>query len=302
VTLVSAVLADARRQFMTSQRDRYNVLTATITATATSLTLTYDLTAQNTAIVAGNVLELDIEQMLVVAVSGQTVTVIRGYQGTTKTAHTAGLTVRISPILFDGDLFTALNHELRDLSTPQAGLFQVPAPYEFTPGGNIGYDLPLPLRSLAHIVDVFAVRYKEPQGLWPRVYHWRFDRNANTSDFPSGMSIELKGSFSSGFIHRVWYKAGFVSVESINDDVEATTGLPAEALDILAMGCAIRAANPREIARDFHERQGDTRRPGEVQIGANLQAPRLLTMKYQTRLSAEASRLIKDYPTLAPSL
>lgn len=299
MTLVRDVVAEARRQFMTSQRDRYNTLSADISSTATAVSVTYDTGAQaSTAIITGSVIEVDLESMLVVAVSTLTLTVIRGFNGSAKKTHVSGSLVKVNPILLDLDLFVAINHELGALSAPQAGLYQVDT-YEFTPSGDVGYNLPLPLRSQAPILDVFAVRWKEPRGEWLRAYEWRFDRNANASDFSAGMSLEFKGGVEAGRTHRIWYKAGFSPVESLSDDLESVSGLPDTAVDIVVYGAALRASNPREIARNFHERQGDTRRATEVPVGAQLQSGTVLRAEYRRRLSEERSRLLRDWKRLA---
>lgn len=296
MTLVRDVIADARRQFMTTQKDRFNVLAGTITSSATTLTVTYDPAASNTttptAVVPGQPIEIDIESMLVVGVTGTTLTVIRGHLGTTKTAHTAGALIRVDPILRDGDLFTAANHELRDLSSPLNGLFRVDT-YNFTPTGTTGYDLPLPLRGETSILGVVSVHWQEPQGYWPAVKGWRFERAADVTEFGSGYSLALLEDLPAGRLTRVRYKAGFAPVESLSDDLESVSGLHMEAVDIVAMGAALRAADPREIGRNFHERQGDPRRATEVGAGAQLQAPAALRKKYAERKSAERARLYK---------
>jgi hypothetical protein len=299
MTLVRDVVAEARRQFMTSQRDRYNTLGADITSSALTLSVSYDTGAQaQTAIIAGSVIEIDLESMLVTDVSTLTLTVIRGFNGSAKKAHTAGTLVKVNPVLLDLDLFVALNRELQGLSAPQNGLYQVNT-YEFTPSGDVGYDLPLPLRGVAPILDVFAVRWQEPRGFWPRVYGWRFDRKANITDFASGMSLEFKqGVEGAGRLHRAWYKAGFAPVESLSDDLESVSGLPDTAVDIAVYGAALRAANPREIGRNLYERQGDTRRAAEVPVGAQLQSGTVLRAEYKMRVSAERSRLHRDWKFL----
>jgi hypothetical protein len=291
VTLVSDVIGQARRHFMATQRDRYQTLSADCTATATTITVTYDTAAQQTAVIAGTTLEIGIESMLVTAVSSTALTVIRGFNSSTKTAHKSGDLIKLNPVLLDFELFNAINNELRDLSSPGVGLFQVDT-YEFTPSGNIGYDLPLPLRSIATILEVFAVQWQEPQKDWRRVYHWKFQRATNTSDFPSGFGLMFKGTVESGRIHRVFYKAGFVPFDAITDDV-SSSGLMDEAIDVLAMGAAIRASESREISRSFFERQGDTRRPSETPPGSQLQGASALRAHYMMRRSAERSRLHK---------
>jgi hypothetical protein len=295
MTKVSEILADARNQFMTSQHDRYNTLGADLSATATTATFTFDTGGQQvTAIVAGTEIEIDLEAMLVVAggAGATTATVLRGYRGSAKKAHTSGTLVRVRPVLRDQDLFVALNHELRSLSSPLNGVYRVDR-YEFTPTGNIGFDLPLPLRFVTTVLDVFAVRYKQPQGYWMAAEEWKFDRMANTTDFPSGLSLTFPGGAVPGWLHRVWYRAGFSTVEALTDDVEAVAGIHSEAIDILAMGCAIRTADTREIARNLHERAGDARRASEVPPGASLNAPAALRKLYDTRKAEERARLLR---------
>jgi hypothetical protein len=63
------------------------------------------------------------------------------------------------------------------------------------------------------------------------------------------------------------------------------------------MGVQIRLMAPREIKRNFTESQGDTRRADEVGAGAVGASVNNLIRMRRDRITAEAAKLIRQYPT-----
>jgi len=95
VSTVSQVITRTQRQLLSGVVEERNKLSATITATATSCVLTYDLGSVR----QGSVLEIDSEQVYVwdVIESSKTLTIERGFNGTTAAAHTGGSVCVINP-------------------------------------------------------------------------------------------------------------------------------------------------------------------------------------------------------------
>ncbi|WP_196300826.1 hypothetical protein, partial [Streptococcus pneumoniae] len=89
------------------------------------------------------------------------------------------------------------------------------------------------------------------------------------------------------------YKSAFGQLSgAAAENVEASTGLPATAIDIVAMGSAIRSVEAREIHRTQTTSQGDTRRVQDVPMGNALQSTSVLRRTRNERIAEEAARLI----------
>jgi hypothetical protein len=73
-------------------------------------------------------------------------------------------------------------------------------------------------------------------------------------------------------------------------------GYPESAEDILVVGAQIRLIAPREIKRNFTESQGDTRRADEVSAGAVSNSIVSMLRMRRDRITAEASKLTRQYP------
>ena len=93
-------------------------------ATGTAFTISE---AANSGIVKGIIIEINEELMYVTSVDGTTVNVIRGYGGSiaSPTGHAVDSLVRVSPKFPTHRIIDAINHDLRDLSAPDSGLFQI---------------------------------------------------------------------------------------------------------------------------------------------------------------------------------
>ena len=114
----SVVINRTLRQLLSGVVEQKNKLAANLSASATSLTVSYDLDGLR----KGTVFEIDSEMFYVwEATPGtKTLTVERGFNGSTATTHTAGAIVTTSPRFPRSQILEALNDELRDLSSPSA--------------------------------------------------------------------------------------------------------------------------------------------------------------------------------------
>lgn len=291
-TTVAKVLADARNFLMSSQRDTFNVLTSDINTSVTTVSVNLDASLWT----SGSAIEIDLEVMLVTAVSSSTLTVIRGMNGTAAASHTNGALIRLNPVFFDSMLLVQLNGELLDLCSPFNGLFAekyVDVTYN---ASRRGYDL----TSSTTVEDILDVRYATSGSDkdYPRP-SFEFARHMPTGDFASGNAIFIERGGYPGRTVRVFYKGPYTPVTALTDTLESTAGMHAEGVDIPAVGTAIRATVGREVARNMYEFQGDTRRASEVNPGANNQAAAGLRTLRQQRIQAEMSRLNARWPGVA---
>lgn len=286
----TAVIDKTLRQILSGVIEQRNKLSATINATATTVVLSYDLDG----IRAGQVFEIDSELFYVwEAVSGtKTVTVQRGWNGTTAAAHTAGAVVTVNPRFPRAQIFEALNDELKDLSSPMHGLFQIKT-FDFDYNGTADI---INLPPVLSIIDLVGVHIRVTGDNYEWVRKVRLLRDLPTDDFSSGYGLKFENRIRSGRL-RIVYKAPFTPLTNETQHLVNYAGLPSTCEDIINLGVQIRLMAPREIKRNFTESQGDTRRSEEVSAGAVSNSVNNLIRMRRERIQAEATRLMRQYPT-----
>ncbi len=290
MSTVSQVINRVQRQLLSGTVEERNKLAASLTATATSVTFQYDLSG----IRPGSVIQIDAELMYVweVAVASKTATVERAFNGTTAATHANSSIVTLNPKFPRNQIFEALNDELADLSSPVHSLFRVKT-YDFNyNAADRQSNLSIP----DEIIDIIDVRYRYISSDYKQVNQFKLLRNMPTKDFGSGIALQIDSQITSGSM-RVVYKTHFTKVAQETDNLQIISGFPESAEDILVMGCEIRLVAPREVKRNFTESQGDTRRPDEVPSGAVGNSLTNLIRMRRDRITAEAAKLNKLYPT-----
>ena len=325
-TTFSDLIEKVYRRLLSGQRDMTALLSQAIDATTDTIPLDG---VQANMVTPGGYLSVDLEVMYVLTWSGTQATVIRGYQGSTATAHLDNAPVYCNPKFTKYDISVAINDDLRDLSSPTNGMFRVDSTsIPFNPVFQ-GYDLgDLP----NDFIDVLSVNFRiaPPTHNFPAIRDWRIQRqmfnSAGTADsiFPSGQGIQLYQSGWPGLPMYLMYSAPFIPLVNLDDDVCLTPvnnmpaetapynykgvvplgndgkpvklpNLPATAVDIPALGAQIKLMESREIKRNFIEGQPDSRKAQEVPPGATSASIRALQMERQARIDAEADRLARQY-------
>lgn len=289
------LIEQTRSHLMGSKRDGRNQLSGAHDASTTTFNLTHDLSA----IRGGAKLSVGLEDVHVWSSDAQakTATVDRGEFGSTAAAHADGAVVLVNPVFSTNDILRAINAEIAGLSSPGNGLYQMKA-VDITYSSAIqGYDLD---GVDADFIDIYEVAYKSegPSADWPRIDSYRVERSMDTDEFASGNALIVFQGGNPGQALRVRYRAAFDSLSALTDNVVTVSGVPTTMHDIVAISAALHLASGREVARNFDEWQGDTRRAEEVPPGANAQALRGLMMLRQRRIDEEAARLQKQYPTM----
>lgn len=249
----------------------------------------YDLTG----IREGAVLEIDSELMYVWAVEtgSKTVTVERGFNGTTATTHASGTVTIVNPRFPRHQILEAINDDLYDLAAPANGLYRIRNLDLSWNGSDILVNLP----AVGDIIDVIQVRIRYTSTDYPVLRNVQLVRNLPTSDFGSGVALKMNEPDRAATL-RVVYKSPFSRVTKESDDLQTVAGYPLSAEDILVMGAQIRLMAPREIKRNLTESQGDTRRADEVPSGAVSNSVMNLMRLRRDRIMAEATKLDSQYP------
>ena len=277
---------------MNGYAENRNKLAVAYTAGGSTLTFSYT----PDGIRAGARLSIGLNTFYVWSVENQVAHVSGGEDGSIDANAAVGSIVRVAPRFTDDEIWKALSGDLNDLSSPSSGLFGI-GTVDLTYNAIVnGYDLGPVSDSL---LSIYEVKYLTPgpQLDNPRIHTngWRLNRNAITTQFPSGLSMQLFEPAYPGYNLRVVYRSLLTMPTTTLANV-SSSGLLPSAQDLPPIGAAIRLMSGREIKRNFTEGQGDTRRASEVPPGAIMQSSRNLQILRQQRIAAEAARLDALYP------
>jgi len=289
MTTVATVLNRASRQMLAGAVEERNKLATSLDSSATSVVATYDLGGLRT----GSVFEIESELLYVwnANPAAKTLTVERGYAGTTATSHTSGAILTLSPRFPRAQMLDAVNAELDDLSSTMNGLFRV-VTVDLTYNGS---DRQINITSSGTVLELLDVRLRYLADEHPVIHGVRLQTGLPTTDFASGNTLVFDDDIMAGTV-RVRYKAPFVRATSESSDLTTDCFLPTTCDDIVETGVMLRMMNAREIKRNLIESQGDTRRPDEVPPGAIRDSATSLVRLRRERIIAEAARLKAQYP------
>ena len=237
------------------------------------------------------------ELMYVISVTSTTISVMRGYAGSTAATHTAGDIVRVSPKFPTHRIISSLNDDLADLSAPGQGLFQMKTTSFTYNAGVDGYNL-TGLTS-AEIDSIYSVTYADigSEAAEPQVSSWRLRRNRDTDAFSSGLALILYTGAWPGQKITVMYKSPFTSITD-GTTARSTVGLATTAYDLPPLGAAMALMTTTPIRREFLDAEGTSRMADEVPPGAISASFRDLMGRRRARVEAESGRLVSQYPQL----
>jgi len=291
VATLGTVIDRTVRQLLSGTVEERNKLAASVSATATTVSVQYDMKG----IREGVVIQVDAELMYVweIAVGSKSATVERGWNGTTAVAHATNSIVVVDPKFPRNQIVEAINAELDDLSSPMNGLFQVKTMDIDYNGSWTMLNIP----TTDTIIDLISVSSRYLTTEYQQIRRVRLIRDLPNDDFNSGYALKFDEDVSTSRIHIV-YKTPFTNVSTESHNIQNMTGLPSSCEDILIIGAQIRLVNPREVKRNFTESQGDTRRAEEVTAGAVSGSITNLLRMRRDRITSEAAKLQRQYPTI----
>jgi hypothetical protein len=290
MSTVGTVIDRTVRQLMSGTVEERNKTTSAINATVTSVTFQYDLSG----IRPGGVIQIDSELMYVweISAGSKSVTVERGWNGTTAAAHAASSIATVDPKFPRAQILEAMNAELDDLASPMNGLFQI----KILELNYNGTDLMVNLPTTDKIIDLISVSLRYISTDYIKVRRCRLIRDLPNDDFNTGYAVRFDEQVRAGRMIIV-YKTPFSNVTNESQNIQNVTGLPTSCEDILILGSQIRLVGPREVKRNFTESQGDTRRSDEVPSGAVSNSITNLLRMRRDRITSEAAKLMRQYPT-----
>ena len=269
----------------TLRQDRQTHITATVSATATTITVA---SANN---ISSGIIQIDDELIYVDSYDRNTGVLSippygRGYNGTSAATHQLGARVIVSPTFPSVDVKDAINETLLatfpDLYTTGTHTFT------FSPAKST-YSLP------DEVETVLSVSYETigPSKEWAPVRGWRVDSMANTDSFNSRNSISLYSGVEPGRTVQVFYTAAPSVMDTNDDDFEIVTGLPASCKDVIILGATARLASyidPGRLTFGSAESDQQSQIAGRA-YGAGTNTSKFLLALYDKRLAEEARKL-----------
>jgi hypothetical protein len=290
MSTVGTVVDRTLRQLMSGTVEERNKTVGALTATSTSVVFQYELGGLR----QGGVIQIDNELMYVWEVSqgSKSVTVERGWNGTAAVAHAASSVTIVDPRFPRAQVLEAINAEIDDLSSPMNGLYQIKS-LELNYNGTWNM---INLPTTDKIIDLVSVTVRYIATDYPKITRCRLIRDLPNDDFNAGYAIRFDEQVRAGRMIVV-YKAPFTNVTTEAQNLQNISGFPTTAEDILMMGAQIRLVSPREVKRNFTESQGDTRRSEEVPTGSVSSSINNIIRMRRDRITAEAARLARQYPT-----
>jgi hypothetical protein len=290
MSTVGTVVDRTLRQLMSGTVEERNKTVGALTATSTSVVFQYELGGLR----QGGVIQIDNELMYVWEVSqgSKTATVERAWNGTTAAAHVSGSVAIVDPKFPRAQVVEAINAEIDDLSSPMNGLYQIKS-LELNYNGTWNM---INLPTTDKIIDLVSVTVRYIATDYPKITRCRLIRDLPNDDFSAGYAIRFDEQVRAGRMIVV-YKAPFTNVTTEAQNLQNIAGFPTTAEDILMMGAQIRLVSPREVKRNFTESQGDTRRSEEVPTGSVSSSINNIIRMRRDRITAEAARLARQYPT-----
>ena len=192
------------------------------------------ITVDSGANLGAGVAEIEDELVYIQSVSGTTVTVApdgRGYRGTTAATHADNTRITMNPLVPRVAIKRALNDTIKGAYPKLRGKATDTFTYS---GATVTYELP------AECDDVLQVTYEAtgPTGVWPRVYNYQVDKNANTSDYASGKTITLLGPEQGRTVQVTYTKKP--SALSASADLLTASGLEDTARACIVAGAVWR--------------------------------------------------------------
>lgn len=288
-TTVLDLVEETRRLVYGSSRPSVNRLPTTITDSASTITLEFDLKGA----VQGALLEVDDELMWVVSSVGpsKTVTVVRGYFGTTPIGHDAETIVEVNPRFPRIYIKRALQQEIDSWGSR---LFKVAASNISLSSTSRIYDL-----GVADFISVLDIRLSPFSGRTTRsnAYRWNLLRDMDELDFPSGSALQFPGTFPSDGKARVKVAQKFdVITEWEDTTIVEDLGLTSSMLDIPPVGAAWRLMSAKEVGRTDMTSQPEPRRSEEVPAGHMASVAAQLKKLRDDRIEEERWTQMQRYP------
>lgn len=283
-----------RRELRGFTLDQASMCTLDQDMLASDTTFTADLT--DIAEMSRGLVEIDDELILVKSFDSTTgvVTVLgglngRGAEDTTAASHTADAIITMSPTFPRQAIKDAITDSITNLY-PTLVVFGT-TEFDFV-AARVEYPMP------ADAEDVWTVvgRWVGPEIVSGAMPNWRFSTHPNTTDFPTGRSIQLWTGITPGQTVKVVYTKRPALLSSNSDDFATVTGYPDRVADLVVWDAARRLLPSVMSARLQQTSVESTERSQLVSTGDVARAVQTYSAMYGERLQQERERQYAENP------
>lgn len=275
------------RQYLygfSQQQQQWSYLTAPIASSDVTLFVN-DATQ-----VSRGVIEVDgNELMLVKNVSrtANTVTIdpfARGWAGSTAASHSTNARIENNPIWPTIRVKEAINDAIRSV---YPDLFAVSTTKVIKV--SVQYQYPMPSDS----EEIVSIKYQiiGPSKQYPYPKKWRFDGQADPTDFPTGKAVWIGEEVTPGREIFITYRKEPTELVNDSDDFTTVTGLPSTAWDVIVYGACMKLAPQLESPRLILDSVEASERATSVQPGSASKVSAYYGQLFDRRLQQEARKM-----------
>jgi hypothetical protein len=281
----------------TFQQDRTTHLTSNVADVASTIAAPVIVGLGSTESIGKGIIEIDEELMWIDSYDrvGNTANIApygRGFNGTTRAAHTAGTRVTISPTFPRFSVKKAINDEIRKLGSVMFSVGKT----EFTfraPQSTYGFNG-------LNMKTIISLSWQSigPSKEWIPIRHWDWDTSAQDSVWGAeSQTITIGDAITNGRTVKVVYSTDPQELDGDeNADFSTITGLQPSVKDVVVLGAAYRLLSFLDPARASQVSpqadETDSKRP----YGASGTAVKQLYALYQQRLQEEILEQQRHYP------
>lgn len=286
--LVEEVRANLRGYTRDQEASTY--LTGSINSSVLSMNV------NDPAVLSRGRVEIDEEIIYLESVSrtSQTITIPpygRGSDGTTAASHSANAKVTFQPLFPTAQIKRAINETILQVD---GTLFAVARTTLTANAAKVTYELPAAVKSIVSVEWDNGTATE----VWTPVRKYRVNQHADTTAFPSGISIDIADAIPPGRTIVVVYRKALAPLVNTSDDFTAVSGLLERARDVIVYGAQFRLAAQIDVANlttNAIERAA-FEGYGKQQIGDGTSLAKFFYTMHQQRLAEEQAYLNSEYP------
>lgn len=214
----------------------------------------------------------------------------RGMDGTTAASHAVNSRVVYQPLFPRSTVARAINDTLISVT---GTLFGVATTTKTANAAYVTYDMPSDTESVTEVTWQIVGPTRE----WIPVRHWKLNKNANTTTWATGKTIDIFDSITPGRTINISYRKQVSPMSSESDVFTSTTGLLERARDCIVLGAAYRLLSSVDMGLIATRAIESNTLDSKVAPGAGQAAARFMFQLFQTRLAEERTWLLEKYPT-----
>ena len=246
------------------------------------------------ALVSRGIVQVEDELMWVKSVDRETSTVTvspfgRGYLSTTAASHAEGARVTDNPLFPRSQVRIAIEQVLDNLYPDLYVLTSTTFPFV---AARATYEMPAAARNVTMVTwDTIG-----PTKYWEPVRRWDFNPRADTTEFPTGRSIDIWSPIVPGRTVKVDYISRPIALSAPTDQFTAT-GLETYVETTVVYGACYRMVGYLDTPRLQARAVETSQRSAYVETGSAADTAKYFYALYQQSLEAARMRFLKENPT-----